>query len=68
MMFRVLVQLCPQLVLNNLFLLLMISLCVTLLYLMKRHFELFYHFTAFCAEIQTQFHIPVQILRSDNAK
>ena len=67
-MFRVLIQLCPQLVLNNLFLLLMISLCVTLLYLMKSHFELFSHFTAFCAEIQTQFHVPVQILRSDNTK
>ena len=35
---------------------------------MKSCSELFSHFTAFCAEIQTQFHVPVQILRSDNAK
>ena len=41
---------------------------VTWLYLMKSHFGLFSHFTAFCAEIQNQFHVPIQILRSDNAK
>ena len=41
---------------------------VTWLYLMKSRPELFSHFTAFCVEIQTQFHVPVQILRSDNAK
>ena len=41
---------------------------VTWLYLMKSCFELFSHFTASCAEIQTQFHVHVQILRSDNAK
>ena len=41
---------------------------VTWLYLMKSPSELFSHFTAFCAEIQTQFHVPIQILRSDNAK
>ena len=41
---------------------------MTWLYLLKSHYELFSHFTAFCAEIQTQFHVPVQILRSDNAK
>ena len=35
---------------------------------MKNHFELFSHFSAFCAEIQTRFHISVQTLRSDNAK
>ena len=35
---------------------------------MKSCSEIFSHFTAFCAEIQTQFHLPVQILRSDNAK
>ena len=28
----------------------------------------FSHFSAFCAEIQTQFHVSVQTLRSDNAK
>ena len=41
---------------------------VTWLYLMKSHSELFSHFTVFCAEIQTKFHVPIQILRSDNAK
>ena len=41
---------------------------VTRLCLMKNHSELFSHFTAFFAEIQTQFHVLVQILRSDNAK
>ena len=41
---------------------------VTWLYLMKNRSELFSHFSAFCAEIQTQFHISVQTLRSDNAK
>ena len=41
---------------------------VTWLYLMKSRSELFSHFTAFCVEIQTQFHVPVKILRSDNAK
>ena len=35
---------------------------------MKSFSELFSQFTTFCAEIQTQFHVPVQILRSDNAK
>ena len=30
--------------------------------------ELFSHFSAFCAEIQTHFHVSVQTLRSDNAK
>ena len=30
---------------------------VTSLYLMKSCFELFYHFSAFCVEIQTQFHV-----------
>ena len=38
------------------------------LYLMKSRSKLFSHFTAFCAEIQTQFHVPIQILRNDNAK
>ena len=41
---------------------------VTWLYLIKIRFELFSHFTAFCVEIQTQFHVPMQIVRSDNAK
>ena len=35
---------------------------------MKSHSELFSHFSAFCAEIQTQFHVFVQILISDNAE
>ena len=41
---------------------------VTWLYLMKSRVELFSHFSACCAEIQTQFHISIQTLRSDNAK
>ena len=41
---------------------------VTWLYLMKSRYELFSHFSVFCAEIQTQFHVSVQTLRSDNAK
>lgn len=40
----------------------------TWLYFMKNRSELFSHFTAFCAEIQTQFGTNVRILRSDNAK
>ena len=32
---------------------------VTWLYLMKRSSELFSHFSAFCTEIQTQFHVSV---------
>ena len=41
---------------------------VTWLYLMKSHSKRFSHFSVFCFEIQTQFHIPVQTLRSDKAK
>ena len=41
---------------------------VTWLYLMKSRYEIFSYFSAFCAEIQTQFHVFVQILRSDNTK
>ena len=41
---------------------------VTWLYLMKSRSKLFSHFSAFCAAIQTQFHVFVQTLRSDNAK
>ena len=41
---------------------------VTWLYLMKSCSELYSHFSVFCAEIQTQFHVSVQTLRSDNAK
>ena len=41
---------------------------VTWLYLMKTRSELFAHYSVFCAEIQTQFHVFVQTLRSDNAK
>ena len=35
---------------------------------MKSLFEQFSYFSTFCAEIQTQFHVSVQTLRSDNAK
>ena len=41
---------------------------VTWLYQMKYRSKLFSQFSAFCAEIQTQFHVFVQTLRSDNAK
>ena len=43
--------------------------CVTWLYLMKSRYEFFFfsHFSAFCAKIQTQFHVSVQTLRRDNA-
>ena len=41
---------------------------VTWLYLMKNRFELFSHFSAFCAEIKTQFNVSVHTLRSDNTK
>ena len=41
---------------------------VTWLYLMKSRSDLFSYFNAFCTEIQTQFHVSVQTLRSDNAK
>ena len=41
---------------------------VTWLYLMKSRSKLFSHFSVFCAEIQTQFYVFVQTLRSDNAK
>ena len=41
---------------------------VTWLYLMKSRSEPFSHFSAFCSEIQTQFQVPVQTLRSNNAK
>jgi len=35
---------------------------------MKSRSEVFTHFTAFCAEVKTQFSASVRILRSDNAK
>ena len=41
---------------------------VTWLYRMKSRSNLFSHFSAFCVEIQTQFHVYVQTLRSDNSK
>ena len=41
---------------------------VALLYLMKSRSKLFSHFSAFCAEIQTEFHISMQTLKSDNVK
>ena len=40
----------------------------TWLYIMKNHYELFFHLCAFHVEIHTQFHVSVQCLRSDNAK
>ena len=41
---------------------------VTWFYLMKSHYEFFFsYFSAFCAKIQTQFHVFVQTSRSDNA-
>ena len=41
---------------------------VTWLYQRKSLFELFSHFSVFCAKIQTQFHVSIQTLRSNNAK
>ena len=41
---------------------------VTWFYLMKNHSEFFSHFSVFCAEIQTQFNVFVQTLRSNNVK
>ena len=41
---------------------------VTWLYLMRNRSELLSIFSAFCAEIKTQFNVSVRILRSDNAK
>ena len=41
---------------------------ITGLYLMKSHSKFFSHFSAFCYAIQTQFHVPVQTLRSVNVK
>ncbi|KAK2973938.1 hypothetical protein RJ640_001406 [Escallonia rubra] len=38
------------------------------IYFMKNRSEVFAHFSAFCAEINTQFNVHVHILRSDNAK
>ena len=35
---------------------------------MKSQSKLFSHFSAFCVEIQTQFQVSVQTLRSDNVK
>ena len=40
---------------------------ITLIYLMKSCSELFSHLSVFCSEIQTQFYVPAQTLRSDNA-
>ena len=40
---------------------------VTWLYLMKSCSNFFSHFNTFCADIQIQFHVSVQILRSDKA-
>ena len=41
---------------------------VTWLYLMKSHSKLFSHFSVFCAEIQIQFHVSMQTMRSNNVK
>ena len=41
---------------------------VTWLYLMKSCSKHFSHFSAFCDEIQIQFHVSIQTLRSNNAK
>ncbi|CAM8921688.1 unnamed protein product [Rhodiola kirilowii] len=41
---------------------------MTWIYFMKNRSELLQHFSSFCAEIRTQFGVPVKILRSDNAK
>ena len=41
---------------------------ITWLYLMKNRSDPFSHFSAFRSEIQTQFHVPIQTLRSDNSK
>ena len=41
---------------------------VTRLYFIKSRSKLFSHFTTFCAKIKTQFHVPIQILRSYNVK
>ena len=38
------------------------------LYIIKSRYELFSHFSDFCVEIQTQLHVSVQTLRSDNVK
>ena len=35
---------------------------------MKSCSKPFSHFSAFCTEIQTQFHVSIQILKSDNAQ
>lgn len=34
----------------------------------EKSLRIIFHFSSFCAEIQTQFGKPIQILRSDNAK
>ncbi|CAM8896855.1 unnamed protein product [Rhodiola kirilowii] len=41
---------------------------MTWIYFMKNRSELLQHFSSFCAEIRTQFGVPVKIFRSDNAK
>ena len=41
---------------------------MTWIYFMKNRFEVFSHFSAFCAEIKIQFNVSIHILRSDNAK
>ncbi|CAH9142653.1 unnamed protein product [Cuscuta epithymum] len=41
---------------------------MTWLFFMKYRSELFTHFSAFCAEIKTQFNVPVRVLRGDNAQ
>ncbi|CAM8996453.1 unnamed protein product [Rhodiola kirilowii] len=41
---------------------------MTWIYFMKNRSELLQHFSSVCAEIRTQFGVPVKTLRSDNAK
>ena len=41
---------------------------MTWIYFLKHHFEVFSHFSTFCAKIKNQLNVPVRILQSDNAK
>lgn len=41
---------------------------MTWVYFMKSRFKVFTHFSAFCAEVKTQFDVVVHILKNDNAK
>lgn len=68
-MFGDLVLLCLKVGLNILLLLLTVDYsCMTWLYFMKSSSELFFHFSSFYTEMQTQFNVPIQILRNDHVK